>query len=161
MSMIYKLSILPDELAGRTLADPESIHELLESLQGSPDALSLENSWHGLHFLMTGDAWMRDPPLNFLTLGGEEVEDIDRLWPARILRAPAVTIIHEALEGFPDSNVDARLDLAAFRDAQIYPPIWGEPREALVREYKQFLQALKDHLRAAAQSHQALLATLQ
>jgi hypothetical protein len=77
MSMIYQLTILPDELAGRTLANPESIHELLESLQGSPDVLGLEKSWHGLHFLLTGDAWMGDPPLNFLTMGGEEVGDID------------------------------------------------------------------------------------
>src|SRR5580692_9747718 len=139
MSMIYRLSILPDELAGRTLANPESIHELLESLEGSPQVLSLEKSWHGLHFLMTGDAWMGDPPLNFLTTGGEEVCDIDVGYgPARILRAPLVATIHEALDNFPDSNVDTRLDPAAFQDAQIYPMIWNEPREALVVEYKGF-----------------------
>jgi len=81
--------------------------------------------------------------------------------PARILRAPAVAIIHEALDNFPDSNVDARLDPAAFRDAQIYPMIWNELREALVAEYKGFLQTLKNHVRSAAQAQQSLLASLQ
>jgi hypothetical protein len=69
--------------------------------------------------------------------------------------------IHEALDNFPDSNVDARLDPAAFRDAQIYPMIWNEPREALVAEYKGFLRTLKNHVRSASQSQQSLLATLQ
>jgi hypothetical protein len=55
-----------------------------------------------------------DPPLNFLSLGGEEVGDIDVGYgPARIFRAPSVAVIHEALENFPDSNVDARLGQAA------------------------------------------------
>jgi hypothetical protein len=111
---------------------------------------------------MTGDVWAGDPPLNFLTLGSEEVGDIDVGYgPARILRAPSVVTIHEALKTFPDSNVDARLIPSAFAAAQIYPEIWKEPRADLVNECTRFLQALKNHIKNAADSHQALLLVVQ
>jgi hypothetical protein len=162
MSMIYRIFAIPDDVAGETLADPERIHQLLHSQNESPHLLSLEKSWHGLHFLLTRDVWAGDPPLNFLTLGAEEVGDIDVGYgPARIFRAPSVAIIHEALENFPDSNVDARLDPATFDAAQIYPPIWKEPRANLVNEYTLFLRALKAHIKKAADSHQALLLVVQ
>jgi hypothetical protein len=162
MSMIYRVFAISDHVAGEILADPERVHELAYSWDKSPNILSLEKSWHGLHFLMTGDVWAGEPPLNFLTLGGEEVGDIDVGYgPARIFRAPSVTVIHKALENFPDSNVDARLDPATFEAAQIYPPIWSEPRADLLNEYAGFLQALKAHIKKAADSHQALLLVVQ
>jgi hypothetical protein len=162
MSMIYRIFAIPDDVAGRTLADPERIHELVYRWDKSPHILSLEKSWHGLHFLMTGNVWEGDPPLNFLTLGGEQVGDIDVGYgPARIFRAPAVAVIHKALEGFPDSNVEARLDPTVFDAAQIYPPIWTEPRADLVNECAGFLQALKTQIKNAADSHQALLLVVQ
>jgi hypothetical protein len=162
MSMIYRVFAIPDDIARETLADPERIHDLLVSLDESANGLSLEKGWHGLHFLMTGDPWAGDPPLNFLTLGGEEVGDIDVGYgPARIFRAPSVAVIHEALENFPDSNIDARLDQAVFNAAQIYPPIWNEPRADLVAEYTHFLQVLKENVSKAADSHQALLLVVQ
>jgi uncharacterized protein DUF1877 len=162
MSMIYRIFAIPDEAAAEILADPGRVHELVYSWDKSPHILSLEKSWHGLHFLMTGEVWAGDPPLNFLTLGGEEVGDIDVGYgPARIFRAPAVVAIHEALNNFPDSNVDARLIQSAFEAAQIYPEIWKEPRDDLVNEYTRFLQALKSHIKKAADSQQALLLVVQ
>ena len=162
MSMIYRIFAIPDELAGEILANPERVHDLVYSFDKSPHILSLEKSWHGLHFLMTGEVWAGDPPLNFLTLGGEEVGDIDVGYgPARILRAPSVVAIHEALNNFPDSNVDSRLIPSAFEAAQIYPEIWKEPRHDLVNEYTRFLQALKSHIQKATDSHQALLLVVQ
>jgi Domain of unknown function (DUF1877) len=162
MSMIYRLFAIADKIAGATLADPERIHQLLESLDQAPNELSLEKSWHGLHFLLTGDVWAGDPPLNFITTGGEEVGDIDVGYgPARIFRAPYVVVIHAALNKLPDNYVDAKLDLAAFTSAKIYPRIWSEPRPALVDEYTHFLNDLKAYVGKAADSHQALLLVVQ
>ncbi|HEY6621354.1 MAG TPA: YfbM family protein [Steroidobacteraceae bacterium] len=162
MSMIYRIFAISDDVAGQILSRPERIHEFVYSWEKSPHILSLEKSWHGLHFLMTGDAWAGDPPLNCLTVGGEQVGDIDVGYgPARIFRAPSVAAIHEAMENFPDSNVDARLDPKVFDAAQIYPGIWSEPRADLVKEYTEFLQALKAHIKKAADSHQALLMVVQ
>ena len=162
MSMIYRVFSIPDEVAADTLADPERIHEVLVSLDDSPSGLSLEKSWHGLHFLLTGSVWAGDPPLNFLTLGGQEVGDIDVGYgPARIFRAPQVKVIHEALENLPENLVEAKLDLPAFAAAQIYPPIWKEPRANLVKEYTLFLQELKTHIKRTVGARQALLLVVQ
>jgi Domain of unknown function (DUF1877) len=162
MSMIYRAFAIPDKLAGQTLADPDSIHQLLESLDESPNELSLEKSWHGLHYLMTGDVWAGEPPLNFIATGGEEVGDIDVGYgPARIFRTPQVAVIHAALNNLPDNYVDTKLDLPAFEAAKIYPRIWSEPRPALVDEYTHFLNELKTYIGTAAESQQALLLVVQ
>jgi len=52
MSMIYRILAISDELAGQILADPERVHDLVYSFHKSPHTLSLEKSWHGLHFLI-------------------------------------------------------------------------------------------------------------
>jgi len=46
MSMICELFIVPAQAAREVIADPSGIHDLIESLEGSDAALSLEKSWH-------------------------------------------------------------------------------------------------------------------
>ena len=77
MSMIFEMFSIPNETAQEVLATPTNIHELLNSLDDSSEALSLAKSWHGLHYILTGDPVQGDPPLNFLLVGGAEVGDED------------------------------------------------------------------------------------
>ena len=54
---VDELRLVADELAGWSP---------LRSLEESGSGVSLEKSWHGLHFALTGDPWGGEPPLNFL-----------------------------------------------------------------------------------------------
>ena len=144
------------------VADPGSVHEVLESLEGSDSALSLEKSWHGLHFALTGTAWEGPPPLNFLAGGGVPIGDEDVGYgPARILDPAGVAAFHAALEAFSEADFDRNFDPANLAEAEIYPQIWDEPLEDLKDEYDEYLQEMRAHVRRAADSGQALLVAIR
>jgi hypothetical protein len=153
---------IPNDTAREVLATPTNIHKLLNSLDDSSQALSLEKSWHGLHYILTGDPVQGDPPLNFLLVGGAEVGDEDIGYgPARIFDPTSVANIDNALTKFPETDLDARFDPAAMRVAEIYPNIWHEPRDSLRGEYAGYLETLKAYVHRAAELGQALLITLR
>jgi Domain of unknown function (DUF1877) len=162
MSMIFEMFAIPNDTAQEVLAAPVNIHELLESLDDSNEALSLEKSWHGLHYILTGDPVRGDPPLNFLLVGGAEVGDEDIGYgPARIFDPTSVANIDNALSRFSETDLDTRFDPAAMKVAQIYPNIWDEPRVSLKGEYTGYLEILKAYVHRTAELGQALLITLR
>ena len=134
MSMICELFIIPARTARELIADPTGVHKLLESLEGSDQVLSLEKSWHGLHFVLTETAWEGRPPLDFLASGGVPVGDEDVGYgPARILDPEGVTALDEALTEIEQSDFHRNFDPIALSDAAIYPQIWDEPVEDQAR----------------------------
>ena len=162
MSMICELFIVPPQTARQLVADPARIHDVLESLEGSDSVLSLEKSWHGLHFALTGTAWEGTPPLNFLAGGGVPIGNQDVGYgPARLLDPPGVTALSAALAAFSDVDFTRNFDPPRLSGAEIYPQIWDEPLEELKEEYGSYLQQLKAHVRRAAEEGQALLVTIR
>jgi hypothetical protein len=162
MSMICELFIVPAQAAREVIADPSGIHDLLDSLEGSDAAISLEKSWHGLHFVLTGTASEGEPPLNFLVSGGDPVGDEDVGYgPARILGPTRVAVLDAALAGFPNGDFERNFDLAKLSAAEIYPDIWDEPLDDLKQEYGEYLQEMRTHVHRAAQSGQALLVAIR
>ncbi len=161
MSMIFEMFAIPNERAQEVLATPTKIHELLESLDDSSEVLSLEKSWHGLHYILTGDPVQGDP-FNFLLVGGDEVGDEDIGYgPARIFDPTSVANIDNALTKFSETDLDVRFDPAAMSVPQIYPDIWHEPRDSLRSEYAGYLETLKAYVHRTAELGRALLITLR
>ena len=162
MSMICELFIVPSQTARQLVADPGSIHEVLESLEGSDSVLSLEKSWHGLHFVLTGTAWEGTSPLNFLAGGGVPVGDEDVGYgPARVLEPADVTAFNAALAAFSEADFSRNFDPVGLSRAEIYPPIWDEPLEDLKQEYGGYLQEMKAHVQRASETGQALLVAIR
>ena len=157
MGMRCEVIAIPTPQARELAADPSGIDDLIESLEGSANYVSLEKSWHGLHFVLTQTAWEGDPPLNFLAAGGEPVGDDDGYGPARLLRNADVRALDTALDAFTAADFDQRFDLKELEAAEIYPQIWDEPLEDLKEEYGEYLAALKGLVKRAAKADQALL----
>jgi hypothetical protein len=161
MSMICKLASVPDREAQVVLSDPSALYELLEALEGSESVLSLESSWHGLHFILTGTAGEGEPPQNFLVAGGEAVEDEDVGYgPARVFDAGMVLDLDTALGMISDEEFARRFDPARLAAAEIYPQIWDEPRQDLLEGYGYCFRELKAHVHRASQTGQALIVTI-
>jgi len=78
-----------------------------------------------------------------------------------MLNSMEVAALYPALEAFSQGDLEARFDPAAMKDADVYPMIWEDPLDDLKREYSGYLELLKDHVRRAASSNQALLITLR
>jgi hypothetical protein len=157
--MICELRAVSDFEGRGLLARPERIHKLLDEQAVEP--LSLEKSWHGLHFVLAGESWGGDGPLAFLLAGGEPVGDIDFGYgPARVFRADEVAQIANALTALTPDDIDQRFDVEQMAEEMVYPQIWDEPRPDLLDEYLSYFEELKQFVCQAAQQRQALVITL-
>jgi hypothetical protein len=130
MSMTCDVYAVPEESARQVIANPSGIRGLLEALDRSRSGISLEKSWHGLHFAFTGSAWDGEPPLDFLASGGDPIgtEDVG-YGPARVLMPDTVARVNSALDAMSDEEFARRFDPEALSNAEIYPQIWDEPLE--------------------------------
>jgi Domain of unknown function (DUF1877) len=158
MGMICEVFLVPARVAADLLADPGRIRKVLKSLQGTDAGISLEKSWHGLHFALTQSAWGGRPPLNVLATGGTPVGTTDVGYgPARLVDPAGVMDLHAALSAYSDADFERHFDPERLEEQAIYPQIWDEPLEDLLDEFGEYLQQLKAHVRRAAETGQALL----
>lgn len=98
----------------------------LTLVRGERVSVDLGETWHGLHFLLTGSAWQGEPPLDFLLRGGSELGRLDvGAGPARWLCAADLALAQRALTGVTDKALRARYAPEAMTAAQICPEIWS------------------------------------
>jgi hypothetical protein len=142
--------------ARRLLDDPESMEDF-----ESPRSVNLEKAWHGLHYLLTGDAWDGEAPLNFLVVGGQPIGDVDFGYgPARLLNPAEVQSLADALLTISDDQLWSRFDAEKLTEEQIYPLIWDEPAEDLREEYLMYFHDLKTFVSQSAAEGMALILRL-
>lgn len=127
MSMIGNyLCVTPEQLDALRRA-PGTILEVLDSAEDEgefPDGLHLdiEKSWHAIQFLLTGDPWAGEPPLQYVVMGGTELGDEDvGHGPARYLTPEEVQAAASAVASIPGQALWSRFDEHAFAAAEIYP----------------------------------------
>lgn len=84
------------------------------------EGLSLEKSWHCLHYLLTGAADMTDSVLSKAILGGTEVGPDIGYGPARYLEPGDVKSVANSLKTVSQKDLMSRFDLKAIEAAKIY-----------------------------------------
>lgn len=92
-----------------------------EAPDGAGPMLGLDKAWHGLHYLLTGDAWGGEPPLAYAVLGDEELGEDLGYGPARCLTAEQVREVHAALSAVREDDLRTRFDPEALGAAEVYP----------------------------------------
>jgi hypothetical protein len=127
-------AIAPQELQ-RLREDPDEIEEFLYPDGGNdepPNFFDLDKSWHGLHYLFTGETYGGKPPLSQAVLGGVEFGEDGGYGPARYLEASEVRDIAGALAKVTPDALAQRFNPQDMESRQIYPEIWvSEGDEAL------------------------------
>ncbi|MFN0122357.1 MAG: YfbM family protein [Blastocatellia bacterium] len=123
MGMICALREVDEHKISALLLDPPSIHGFLAEEIGEVD---LDKAWHGIHYLLTGQAEGGEEPFCYLLEGGEYIGDEDAGYgPARALLPLQVRAWADALGGLTTDDLRQRLDPAAMTKAGIYPDIWA------------------------------------
>jgi hypothetical protein len=84
------------------------------------DGLSLEKSWHSLHYLLTGSAEPVDSLLGNTILGGKEIGPDLGYGPARFLDPNRVRAVAEALARMSTRDLARRFDLKTMKAVKIY-----------------------------------------
>ena len=121
----------PEELSG-LVADPSNVYDFLYPDGDERDGtVDVDKAWHGVHFLLTGEAWGGEPPLADAVLGGTEIGDDNGYGPARYLTAEEVRAVAAVLADLPPAAFRARFDAAELVRHEIYPDIWKELDDAV------------------------------
>jgi hypothetical protein len=126
----------------------------LPGQEPNTEGLSLEKSWHSLHYLLTGVAGEAPPPLGNAILGGASIGDDGGYGPARFLTPERVREVAEALSSFKIEQLEQRFDVDAMSAANIYACPEEEELEMVQHYFKRLVQYYSD---AAAKGKAMLL----
>lgn len=109
-------------------ADPESIWDLFEDGESDPAVVELDKSWHGIHWLLTGEAWDDAAgPAADVIMGGEGFGEDEGYGPPRMLAPEGVAGVAALLDTITIDDLRGRFDPVAMDAAEVYPQIWDEP----------------------------------
>lgn len=128
MSMICNLvAITPDELR-ELIENPTEILDVFFPDDGAGQRrerhLDIDKSWHGVHYLLTGDPWEGEPPLSWAVLGGTGIGEDTGYGPPRYLTPDEVRDVADALDDASPESLTARFDPVAMKAEGIYPQGW-------------------------------------
>lgn len=151
--------VSPQEIQ-RLARDETAIARLV--LEPKADSvLELDKEWHGIHFLLNGNAWSTRGPYGKVILGGKEIGGDLGYGPARVLTPSEVADIATRLKSVSVDQLRRRYDPHAMMKAQVYPEVWEreglEAYEWLVTGYRQLVNF---YVRAAEQRKAVILAII-
>jgi hypothetical protein len=151
--------VTPEEVSDLSKNENALVKLLFET--ESEQVLSMDKEWHGIHYILTGDAWSTEGTLGQVILGGQEFGPDLGYGPARLLNKDQVIKISAALNNYSIEKFKSGYNPKAMTKAKIYPEIWGsdekEDLEYLVSGYQ---QVVNFYARAAAQGKVVILAII-
>lgn len=152
MGMVASFAPINRETLDRLKQDPGLMEEYLYPNDGEdepPGSINVDKAWHGIHYLLTGQADGGEEPLSLAVLGGEEIGE-----EARVLTPEQVSQISAALEPLSDADLASRFDPQAMEKLDIYPQgIWvRDGREALDYVLANY-HAMREFYAGAAKRH--------
>jgi hypothetical protein len=157
MGMYCGLYKVPSSEVDKLLKSSGLVTDRINSEPTDGSYLSLEKSWHGLHYLLTGSPWGGQLPLSFILTGGVEIgPDLD-YGRARLLSADFVRDLDSSLSGLTVDELWKRFDPEQMSKEKIYPEIWDEPEEELRDEYGWYFNDLKSFVRDARSQDNSII----
>lgn len=130
--------------------DSEEIPNL-EFLEGENIEDDLDKSWQGIHFCLNKTEYAAEPPLDFITVGGEVAGDVDVGYgPARLFEAATVKTIEEKISGISLEQLRSNYDPVEMDKLDIYPGIWERDGEEGFEYISEYFENLKAFLRNCA-----------
>jgi hypothetical protein len=145
--------------------NPDEVLDFLDSEVPASQELDLDKTWHGLHFLLTGEAWGGEEPVCYILAAGEQIGDEEEhdagYGPARGLYVSQVKAFAEALTAISKQELSSRYNGQQMMALEIYPRGWEEEPD----EMREWLLAGYDKLQhfvvQTAATSKALLIWLQ
>jgi hypothetical protein len=149
MGMTWVGRVLTAAEAETLRADPESIWDLFDD--DDPAVVDLDKAWHGIHWLLTGEAWGEAAgPAADVIMGGEEFGDNEGYGPPRMLAPAGVAGVAALLGTIGIDDLRGRFDPTAMNAAEVYPQIWDDTEVFDTYLAPHFLRLKEFYARAAA-----------
>jgi hypothetical protein len=122
------------------------------------EGLSLEKSWHALHYLLTGTIETAAPPLGNAILGGEEIGEERDYGRVRFLTPEQVGEVARALGSLSKDDLVGRFDVKKMKAANVIYPCRDQSEFELAQHY---FEQLSRYYADAAASGSAILLWLE
>jgi len=122
------------------------------------EGLSLEKSWHALHYLLTGTTETAAPPLGNAILGGEEIGEERDYGRVRFLTPEQVGEVARALGSLSKDDLVGRFDVKKMKAANVIYPCRDQSEFELAQHY---FEQLSRYYADAAASGSAILLWLE
>jgi len=119
---------IPQQTLQSLLEDPEKVVGLLypDDDEDPPNSMDVDKAWHGLHYLLTGEAEGGEEPLSLAILEGTEIGPELDFGPARYLTGEEVKAVAHALAALTPEALAQRYNPRDMQEKQIYPEIWQD-----------------------------------
>jgi len=154
MGMVACFVPVSEETLAQLRSDEDAIEEFLYPDDGEREPenyVDLDKAWHGIHYLLTGEADGGDPPLSLAVFGGEEFGPEVGYGPARFLTAAQVAQISHALEAVTVDSLSAKFNPSDMGRKQIYPDeIWTRDGQEALQYLLHYYPQLVAFYRGAA-----------
>lgn len=165
MSMNGMLRQIDEAQRLQLLKNPDEVLDFVNDEVTAFQELSLGKAWHGLHFMLTGEAWEGPEPLCYLLSGGEQIgdeEDHDVGYgPARCITSQQVKNFSAALSALTEETFVSRYDGRKMMALELYPRGWEEePTEMRTWLTQNFID-LQQFIKDTSDCNKALLIWLQ
>lgn len=146
----------------RVCRDPDVLGEFTNFENPQAACCDLQKAWHGLHFLLTGEADPTELPLGFIVGGGVPVEGNDSEYGStRWVTPENVRSINEILLPMSDDDLWAHFNPEVMNEKGVYPVIWDEEEADLREEYTMYFQDIKKFVAEAAASGMGLVVMIE
>lgn len=131
--------------------------------QDSDRKLDLDESWHGLHFLLTGTDKVGDWPRGFLLQGSDVGKKQVGYGPARAIEPSETYEVSRMFGALDDSVIEQRFDPDVMESLNIYPGQWsgGPAQEEVLGDLLEKYRLLREFVIDAARRQYGLLLVLR
>jgi hypothetical protein len=153
MSMIGNFLAVTADKLNELVRDPAGMREFLDASvedqdELGADFLDVDKSWHGIHFLLTGDKGRvaresrveaesvreGEPPLRWAVIAPTEIGEDIGYGPARVLTPDQVIEVSKALAPVTADKLKRKCDWQLMNDSEIYPRGWRAGDEEYIAE---------------------------
>lgn len=136
-------------LLGNKKEEPKVEVPNLNFIEGENIEDDLDKSWQGIHYCLNKTEYDAEPPLDFITIGGESAGDVEVGYgPARLFESHLVKEIHAKIKDISRERLHDNYDPVEMDNLNIYPKIWvrdGEEGFEYIAEYFEFLKKFVDN----------------
>ena len=161
MGMVASFVAVSPETLQRLRSDEDSIEEFLypdDEDSSPPNSIDIDKSWHGIHYLLTGQAEGGEGAVALAVFGGEEFGPEVGYGPARFLLPEQVVQIAGALSKIEASELAKRFNPKDMTAKDIYlTPMWERDGNEALDYALEYYQQLPVFYRDAASRGDAVI----
>jgi hypothetical protein len=161
MGMVACFTSLSPEALQKLQAEPDLIEEYLYPDDGDsepPNYIDLDKAWHGIHYLLTGQAEGGLEPHSLAVFGGEEFGPEVGYGPARFLTVEQVLSVAGVLSELSPEALGKRFNAKDMEAKDIYPDaIWVRDGQEALNYALEGYQQLQVFYRDAASRGEAVI----